>query len=148
MGPRFPVGVAVALVDDGIVAAAKTHLQADPDGEVPAGHYLGGVSVHPDYRRRGIGLALTSARVDWVWTRSDTVYYFTDDDSTASMRLHAGFGFREIARWPTILGARAHRESEIIYAQLDGVSGAFVRGARRTHASTGGRRGTPRGAQR
>jgi aminoglycoside 6'-N-acetyltransferase I len=107
--------VAVAVVDDVIVAAAKTHLQAEPEGGAPAGHYLGGVSVHPGYRRRGIGLALTRVRIDWVWARSDTVYYFTDDDNTASMRLHAGFGFHEVARLPTILGARANGESLVLF---------------------------------
>ena len=107
--------VAVAVVDDVIVAAAKTHLQAEPDGGAPAGHYLGGVSVHPGDRRRGIGLALTRARIDWVWARSDTVYYFTDDDNMASMRLHAPFGFHEIARLPTILGARADNESLVLF---------------------------------
>jgi hypothetical protein len=35
---------------------------------------------------------LTRARIDWVWERSDTVYYFTDDTNVASMRMHAGFG--------------------------------------------------------
>jgi ribosomal protein S18 acetylase RimI-like enzyme len=107
--------VAVAVVDDVIVAAAKTHLQTEPDAGAPAGHYLGGVSVHPNHRRRGVGLALTRARIDWVWARSDTVYYFTDDDNTASMGLHAGFGFEEIARLPTILGARANRESLVLF---------------------------------
>lgn len=107
--------VAVAVVDGVIVAAGKTHLQAEPDSEAPAGHYLGGATVHPGYRRRGIGVALTRARIDWVWARVDTVYYFTDDDNTASIRLHAGFGFREIARLPAILGAQAHGESLVLF---------------------------------
>ncbi|WP_235565571.1 GNAT family N-acetyltransferase [Microbacterium sp. Root166] len=110
--------VAVAVVDDVIVAAAKTHLQAEPKGGAPAGHYLGGVSVHPGYRRRGIGFALTRARIEWVWARSDTVYYFTDDDNAASMRLHAGFGFHEVARLPTILGARANGESLVLFRAI------------------------------
>jgi ribosomal protein S18 acetylase RimI-like enzyme len=107
--------VVVALVDRVIVAAGKTHHQPEPDAGAPAGHYLGGVSVHPDYRRRGIGLALTRTRVDSIWARSDTAYYFTDDDNTASIRMHARFGFTEIARLPSILGARATGESLVLF---------------------------------
>lgn len=107
--------VAVALVDDGIVAAAKTHFQAEPDSGAPAGFYLGGVSVHPDHRRRGFGRALTQARLDWIWERSNTAYYFTDDTNVASMRMHAAFGFEEIARLPTILGASANHESLVLF---------------------------------
>ena len=107
--------VAVALVDDAIVAAGKTHHQTTPESGAPVGFYLGGVSVHPDHRRCGIGRALTRARIDWVWGLSDTVYYFTDDTNVASIRLHAEFGFTEIARLPTILGAQANHESLILF---------------------------------
>jgi ribosomal protein S18 acetylase RimI-like enzyme len=106
--------VAVAVVDSAIVGAGKTHHQIEPDGEAPAGYYLGGVSVHPDHRRRGIGRALTRVRIDWIWARSDAVYYFTDDDNAASMRMHSGFGFEEIARLPTILGAHADNDSLVL----------------------------------
>jgi len=110
--------VAVAVVDDLIVAAGKTHFQAEPDGGAPAGYYLGGVSVHPGYRRRGLGHALTRARIDWIWARADTVYYFTDDDNTASIRMHSAFGFEEIARLPAILGAQANRESLVLFRSV------------------------------
>ena len=107
--------VLVALVEGVVVAAAKTHLQTEPAGAAPAGHFLGGVSVHPDHRRRGIGSALTRARIDWVWERSDVVYYFTDDDNAASMRMHAAYGFQGIARSPTLLGARATHRSLVLF---------------------------------
>jgi ribosomal protein S18 acetylase RimI-like enzyme len=110
--------IVVALVDDAIVGAGKTHFQAHPGAGAPVGHYLGGLSVHPDHRRRGLGLALTRARIDWVWQRSDAVYYFTDEDNTASIRLHAGLGFEEIARVPTLLGARANRESLVLFCAV------------------------------
>jgi len=108
--------VAVALVDDTIVGAGKTHFQAEPERGAPAGYYLGGVSVHPDHRRRGVGFGLTRARIDWVWERSDTVYYFTDDTNVASMRLHASFGFTEIARLPPSSARRRATKASYSFA--------------------------------
>jgi ribosomal protein S18 acetylase RimI-like enzyme len=113
--PRADRYVAVAAVGGTIVGVGKTHHQTDPDGEAPAGYYLGGVSVHPDHRRRGVGRAITRARIEWIWERSGTVYYFTDDDNAASMRMHADFGFEEIARLPAILGAKADHESLVLF---------------------------------
>ncbi|GAA2983217.1 ribosomal protein S18 acetylase RimI-like enzyme [Microbacterium terrae] len=107
--------VVVAVVDDTIVGAGKTHHQMDAVAPAPAGYYLGGVSVHPDHRRRGIGHALTRARIDWIWQRSDTVLYFTDDHNVASQRMHAGFGFEEIARAPALLDARADGEYLVLF---------------------------------
>ncbi|MGU3643377.1 GNAT family N-acetyltransferase [Microbacterium sp. C23T] len=107
--------IVVAVADGKIVAAAKTHHQSTPDGGAPEGYYLGGLAVHPSHRREGIGLALTRVRIEWVWARADGVLYFTDEDNLASLRLHAAFGFEEIARLPTILGARANREHLVLF---------------------------------
>ncbi|MFF2487268.1 GNAT family N-acetyltransferase [Microbacterium sp. NPDC058062] len=107
--------VVVAVVDGKIVAAAKTHHQSTPEGGAPQGYYLGGLAVHPSHRREGIGLALTRVRVEWVWARADTVHYFTDEDNIASLQMHAAFGFEEIARLPTILGAQANREHLVLF---------------------------------
>jgi hypothetical protein len=41
---------------------------------------------------------LTQARLDWAFTRTDTVFYVTGADNTASLRLHAALGFREVKR--------------------------------------------------
>ncbi len=94
--------VVVAVVDDILVGTGKTHFFPEPDDQAPEGHYLGGVTVHPDHRRLGIGLALTRARMEWVWSRSDRVYYFTDDHNAASILMHAALGFEEIGRAPVI----------------------------------------------
>jgi ribosomal protein S18 acetylase RimI-like enzyme len=107
--------VVVAVVGDTVVGAGKTHHQSDAVGHAPAGYYLGGVSVHPDHRRRGIGYALTRARIDWIWRRADTVLYFTDDHNEVSIRMHAGFGFEEIARAPVLLDARADGELLLLF---------------------------------
>ncbi len=107
--------VVVAVIDGEIVGAGKTHHQLEDVIPARAGYYLGGVSVHPDHRRRGIGRALTAARIDWVWERSDTVLYFTDDHNVASMRMHASFGFEEIARSSAILDARADGGALVLF---------------------------------
>ena len=99
--------VAVALLGALLVGAGKTHFFAEPDDPAPRGHYLGGVTVHPDHRRLGIGRALTRARMDWVWSLSDRAYYFTDDHNAASILMHATLGFEEIARAPAIRQRRA-----------------------------------------
>jgi ribosomal protein S18 acetylase RimI-like enzyme len=65
----------------------------------PAGYYLGGVLVDPAWRGRGVATALTRARLRWAFTRTDTVFYVTGADNTASLRLHAALGFQEIRRF-------------------------------------------------
>ena len=65
----------------------------------PAGHYLSGVLVDPAWRRRGIALALTRARLCWVFARADEVFYVAGADNTASLHLHAALGFQEVKRF-------------------------------------------------
>ena len=50
-----------------------------------------------------------------MWARADAVHYFTDEDNVASLQMHAAFGFEEIARLPTILGAQANREHLVLF---------------------------------
>ncbi|RAX44109.1 GNAT family N-acetyltransferase [Arthrobacter sp. AQ5-06] len=99
--------VLVAAIQGQIVGVAKTHFHGEPDGEVPAGHYLGGVVVTPDFRRRGIGSALTLARVEWIWSQSSSVYYFANEHNTASIRMHETLGFRSVGRFAEIRGVTA-----------------------------------------
>jgi len=93
--------VVVAEVDGAVVGWAKTHLFARPDGPAPAGHYLGGVTVHPAWRRRGLGAALTEARLDWLGERTDRVHYVVNAANSASIALHRRWGFQEVARAPS-----------------------------------------------
>lgn len=99
--------VLVAELEGELVGVAKTHLHREPDGDSPAGHYLGGVTVSPAYRRQGVAAALTQARLDWIWSLSDHAYYFTNEHNTASIQLHATFGFSPLGRFPAIHGATA-----------------------------------------
>ncbi|HTT50083.1 MAG TPA: GNAT family N-acetyltransferase [Streptosporangiaceae bacterium] len=75
-------------------------LAADEAGPgTPAGYYLGGVLVDPAWRGRGIGTALTRARLRWAFARTSTVFYMAGADNTASLRLHAALGFQEVRRF-------------------------------------------------
>jgi ribosomal protein S18 acetylase RimI-like enzyme len=65
----------------------------------PAGLYLSGVLVDPAWRHRGIAAELTRARLRWAFARTDTVFYVTGADNTASLHLHAALGFQEIKRF-------------------------------------------------
>jgi GNAT superfamily N-acetyltransferase len=95
--------VVVASLDGDIVGWGKTHFWAYPDGPAPAGQYLGGVTVMPDLRRRGIAVALTQARLDWIWERTATAWYLVNPANRASIDLHRQWGFSEVAR-----GAKFH----------------------------------------
>lgn len=65
----------------------------------PAGYYLSGVLVGPAWRGQGIATALTSARLRWVFARTDEAFYVTGADNASSLRLHAALGFQEVTRF-------------------------------------------------
>lgn len=83
-----------------VVGWGKTHYWDYPDGPAPAGHYLGGVTVLPSQRRRGVGAALTSERLHWIWARTPDAWYVVNAGNTASITLHSAWGFAEVARGP------------------------------------------------
>lgn len=87
-----------------VVGWAKTHRYDVGDGPAPAGHYLGGLTVAPDFRRRGLAVALTSRRLEWIWERADTALYIVNARNEASLALHRRWGFREVARGPVFHG--------------------------------------------
>jgi aminoglycoside 6'-N-acetyltransferase I len=99
--------VLVAVTQGEVVGVAKTHLHPDPDGSSPAGHYLGGVVVAPGVRRRGVGSALTRARLEWIWSRASIAYYFANEHNTASISMHETLGFRPVARFSEVRGVTA-----------------------------------------
>lgn len=99
--------VLVAVTQGEIVGVAKTRLHQDPEGSAPAGHYLGGVVVAPGFRRRGVGSALTRARLEWIWSRASIAYYFTNEHNTASIRMHETLGFGPVARSSEVRGVTA-----------------------------------------
>ena len=69
-----------------------------PPDTAPAGHYLTGVYVRPEWRRNGVATALTEARLDWIRERAADAWYFANARNTASIALHRRFGFEEVSR--------------------------------------------------
>lgn len=85
------------IVGYGKVSLARPAPDAPPNA-APAGYYLGGVTVDPAYRRRGIAHELTRRRRDWIARRAAEAYYFASALNRASIDLHARFGFVEVTR--------------------------------------------------
>lgn len=88
----------VAVSAGETVGWAATKHFAEADGQAPPGHYLMGITVAPESRRRGVARRLVEARLDWIRQRAERAYYFTNVRNIASIALHASSGFREIAR--------------------------------------------------
>jgi ribosomal protein S18 acetylase RimI-like enzyme len=91
----------VAIADDTVAGYGRVsdHRPERPGpAEAPPGYYLGGVVVDPRFRRRGIGLALTRARMELVFTMADEVWYFTNARNAASIAMHGPLGFVEVTR--------------------------------------------------
>ena len=49
-------------------------------------------------RRRGVGHALTDARLRWIAERAEHAWTFVNARNHASIDLHAAFGFEEVTR--------------------------------------------------
>ncbi len=110
-GPLSPSAMAAAVADpdrhfvvatvDGVVIGwGKTHRWDHDDGPAPFGHYLGGVTVLPAWRRRGVGAALTEARLQWIWALAPEAWYVVNADNLVSIELHGRWNFTEVARGP------------------------------------------------
>ncbi len=69
-----------------------------PADTAPAGWYLGGLVVAPEWRGCGAGAALTRVRLEWVAERADEVWYYANARNVVSLALHAAVGFEEVTR--------------------------------------------------
>ncbi|GAA5197120.1 GNAT family N-acetyltransferase [Microbacterium jejuense] len=87
-----------------LVGWAKTHHLVEAVDPAPPGHYLGGITVDPAWRRRGIGAALTDARLQWIAARAATASYVVNARNRASIDLHRRWGFAEVLRAPRLMG--------------------------------------------
>jgi ribosomal protein S18 acetylase RimI-like enzyme len=92
--------VVVASMDGSVIGWAKTHHWDYKDGPAPSGHYLGGVTVLPAWRRRGVGTQLTEARLRWIRTRAAVAWYVVNSGNLPSIELHRRWNFREVTRRP------------------------------------------------
>lgn len=92
--------VVVASIDGSVIGWGKTHHWDYSEGPAPSGHYLGGVTVLPAWRRCGVGAALTEARLQWIWHRVSEAWYVVNEGNLASIELHRRWNFTEVARGP------------------------------------------------
>ena len=90
--------------DPVVVGWGQTYHHETATDAAPAGYYLGGVTVDPDWRRRGVAASLTAARVQWVARRADEVFYVVNPRNLASIELHRPWGFEEVTRAPRLTG--------------------------------------------
>lgn len=92
--------VVVAVVDGEVVGFGRAgyipRAQSDEPRPLPEGWYLLGLIVVDAWRRRGVGRALTEARLRWIAERAGVVRYFANVRNLASLRLHAQLGFVEV----------------------------------------------------
>jgi aminoglycoside 6'-N-acetyltransferase I len=100
----------LALVDERVVGFGHTKLvehdsSSHSEGAPPPGWYLSGVTVDPDYRRRGVGTALTHVRLDRLRGKTDVVYYAAEPENIATLELHSRFGFSPTGRLVNVPGA-------------------------------------------
>lgn len=110
--------VVLASIEGSVVGWAKTHHWDYSDGPAPSGHYLGGVTVLPAWRRRGVGAQLTEARLRWIWTRMPEAWYVVNAGNLPSIKLHRKWNFTEVAR-----GSKFHTTA------FTGGMGILLRGA-------------------
>ncbi|MDF1838405.1 MAG: GNAT family N-acetyltransferase [Planctomycetota bacterium] len=109
-GQLFLAKVGEQLV--GFAWAAELEL-----GGLPRGWYLSGIVVAPGSRRRGIGLALTRIRLEFIRERAHMSYYFASAQNLASIDLHTRVGFREIRRHIRVEGCHFTGGVGILFAR-------------------------------
>ncbi len=93
--------VVVSLAGDLVGYGRAAWFEPPPDAAAdvaPRGYYLVGVVVAPRARRRGVGRALTEARMAWIGGRAREAWYFANARNDASLELHRQLGFVEMTR--------------------------------------------------
>jgi predicted GNAT family acetyltransferase len=75
-------------------------------------YLIANVATHPEYRRRGIGRALTERVMKQARDKNaSAIWLHVRDDNPGAIRLYQDLGFQEIARRTTWQGSPDHRLS-------------------------------------
>jgi ribosomal protein S18 acetylase RimI-like enzyme len=75
-------------------------------------YLIANVATHPDYRRRGIGRALTERVMKQARDKkASAIWLHVRDDNPGAIKLYQDLGFQEIARRTTWQGSPDHRLS-------------------------------------
>jgi ribosomal protein S18 acetylase RimI-like enzyme len=73
-------------------------------------YLIANVATHPDYRRRGIGRALTERVMKQARDKNaSAIWLHVRDDNPSAIKLYQDLGFQEIARRTTWQGSPEHR---------------------------------------
>jgi RimJ/RimL family protein N-acetyltransferase len=108
----------VAEVDQTVVGYGRA-VRIDDTGRegrpAPNGWYLLGVVVGRSWRRQGFGAALTRSRLRWVAERADRCWCAIHAANRASIDLHTGLGFVEVARDRSLPGVPNTDCSQILF---------------------------------
>jgi len=88
----------IALKNEKIIGFSKLGFNnaIDDSSDLIEGWYLTGITIHPNWRRVGIGKLLTETRMTWLKNKTNEVYYWSNKNNKASELLHKFFGFKEI----------------------------------------------------
>ena len=89
----------VALKNEKIIGFSKVGFHNTIINDFPdliEGWYLTGITIHPDWRRIGVGRLLIKTRMSWLKDKTDEVYYWSGKNNKASESLHKYFGFKKI----------------------------------------------------
>ena len=89
----------VAIKNRKIIGFSKIGFRKNIVNDFPdlvKGWYLTGVTIHTNWRRKGIAGLLVQTRMDWLKDKTNEVYYWSNKKNRVSEALHKKFGFKEI----------------------------------------------------
>jgi GNAT superfamily N-acetyltransferase len=64
---------------------------------LPTGWYLRGLKVRTEWRRTGVARELTGRRIEWLATRTQTIFVFLNDEKKETLPMYHQLGFETIS---------------------------------------------------